>query len=384
MSYTEGISGLSALIASKPQQSSVTKKKIGRVYACLLSEANIDPEVFRLVGGWDAIGTIFYLDYERREELSEPQTIELIKSNYFEIARPSEFGTKFYPLVGELVSIEDYPAPVLPGLPNIVLHYYTLTLNYFNNYGYNVDGILPYKDKTISKHSKPFEKDYLLEGRNGSSIRLSSSIPFAQNWWSSGKEGDPIILITNGKLYDTDSLEPHVEDVNTDASSLVLTSTQTVPINASKNSLNPLTQPTALDKYSSSQAVLIANRVALVAKVNDLMLTAANNIEIYTTKQINLDADKTIALNSPQISIGLDTNTIASNPAVLGNELVSLLLTLFEGLATFTTTLSTAITTPVGSPIVSITVASELFFNQIMDMLDSLTPLLSTKVYIAS
>ena len=88
----------------------------------------------------------------------------------------------------------------------------------------------------------PYEGDVILEGRSGHSIRLASTVKGAKypNWWSNtGENGDPITIISDGhsptpgeyqigdQTYDNIY---KVEDPNNDGSIIVLTCTQTIPI----------------------------------------------------------------------------------------------------------------------------------------------------------
>jgi len=102
-----------------------------------------------------------------------------------------------------------------------------------------------FKDVTakpiIHKQLRPFEGDYIIQGRYGNSLRFGGT-PADRNAddnaeWAekkAGQPGDPIITIrlsnetikankANNELYD-------IEDINEDAASIYLTSTQELPI----------------------------------------------------------------------------------------------------------------------------------------------------------
>lgn len=108
-----------------------------------------------------------------------------------------------------------------------------------------IKNIEVFKDATskpvIHKQLRPYEGDYILQGRFGNTIRFGGT-PSDRNaednasWATNrvGKPGDPIITIrlsnetlkaskAKSDLYD-------VEDINEDAASIYLTSTQQVPI----------------------------------------------------------------------------------------------------------------------------------------------------------
>ena len=88
----------------------------------------------------------------------------------------------------------------------------------------------------------PYEGDVMLEGRSGHSIRFGSTVKGAEypNWWSTtGENGDPITIISDGhsptpgefEIDDTtyDNIYK-IEDPNKDGSVVILTCTQTIPI----------------------------------------------------------------------------------------------------------------------------------------------------------
>jgi len=88
---------------------------------------------------------------------------------------------------------------------------------------------------------KPFLGDIIMESRWGSSIRFgSTSAPEVSNPWSkSGTVGDPITIITNG--HPTGSGDPFallVEDINTDKSSIWLTTSQEIQIQDIKDNFS--------------------------------------------------------------------------------------------------------------------------------------------------
>jgi hypothetical protein len=84
----------------------------------------------------------------------------------------------------------------------------------------------------------PFEGDTIIESRFGQSIRFGSTIPAMSkynHWSDSGKNGDPITIIRNGQGIPTnpnDKFATTVEDINSDDSSIYLTSGQKIMIDS--------------------------------------------------------------------------------------------------------------------------------------------------------
>lgn len=81
---------------------------------------------------------------------------------------------------------------------------------------------------------RPFAGDITMESRWGSSIRFGSTSPDSSDnvWSETGQAGDPIIILSNGHSPDqgVDTWDVKVEDINTDKSSIWITSTQEVPL----------------------------------------------------------------------------------------------------------------------------------------------------------
>ena len=81
----------------------------------------------------------------------------------------------------------------------------------------------------------PFEGDTIIEGRFGNSIRLGATAKEAREktaYSTKGETGDPITIIRNGQYIEEDrdrGWEHTIENINTDDSSIILTSNQVFP-----------------------------------------------------------------------------------------------------------------------------------------------------------
>jgi len=147
--------------------------------------------------------------------------------------------------------------------------------------------------KTISP-LQAYEGDYLLEGRNGNSIRFGSTIstdyPIGYytkkpTWFTPGNtSGDPIIILSNGRK-NLPNKEFVVEDIETDASSLYLTSTQTI---------DNLKYSRELSGYpyssNSSHLIGVADRVVIRAKTDLAIVDAEEGIVLNTPGKVRIGA----------------------------------------------------------------------------------------------
>jgi hypothetical protein len=94
---------LSSVVASigKNNASSPKKNQVGRVYGVVTTENTPTKEMFEKAGGFNGIGSIFYLDYAQSKN-----TIGNTSNNFLDtcnIAKPLHPQFQYYPVLGELV-----------------------------------------------------------------------------------------------------------------------------------------------------------------------------------------------------------------------------------------------------------------------------------------
>ena len=214
-------------------------------------------------GGYDAIGTIFFSKLANHNQTT--------LSKFQPHARPLFSFLKTYPLKNEIVLIISSQGSNIYQSGGIgVVNYYFPILNVWNHPHHNalptIDGLSEkktandysqtenglavrqvddggtdidlgdyFKEQTKIKPLLPYEGDTIIEGRFGNSIRFGSTnisddiLEENKNRWSNeGETGDPIIVIRNGQLEDTDGKGwvHTIEDIDDDASSIYLTSNQ--------------------------------------------------------------------------------------------------------------------------------------------------------------
>lgn len=385
---------LGGIVAGLGQQSSSPsfKFRVGRVYAVIMDETTPSQGIFDQYGGWDGVGTAFYMEYEQSKNI--PVTYEnFINYAISSPAKPFFPNQKFYPLLGELILIFNLPSPDSQNKGGTSQDYYISVLNLWNSTHHNAqtstDSRLgsSFNENADLKPIRAFEGDYILEGRFGQALRFGSTtkINSSENFWSkTGNDGDPITIISNGHKSNSKFLSPYVENVNTDSSALYLTSTQQLPLKVSKTKLNPLSGTTLPETYIGAQALLTSDRVIINARKENVLLFATNNIELYTKNTLSIDTDEKVVINSPQIFLGLNGDNIPTEPAILGNEMVIVLTKLLNELGKFSDSLSTAVSPSSGGPISDINVAAASLGETVDSVLTSLSnKVRSSKVRIA-
>ena len=250
----------------------------------------------------------------------------LNKENYIELnVKPASANIKQIPIVGENVLIyksidhtsrttEDNPQWYY--IPNPIAIPSNLNTNILPTVRDEIKLDEKFVEREVSP-LQPYRGDLMLEGRYGNSIRFGSTIDYQNDYsvtgnWRGDKNGDPILIISNGRPYKTDK-QFVTEDVNKDNSSLYLTSTQTLTTLKLSKTLNKF------GTFRGSQFVGVADRAILRAK----------------TEAAVIDADEAVILNTPgDVLIGGDD---ANVPIPHGDVLEEILTHLANAILAGTT-----------------------------------------------
>lgn len=179
-----------------------------------------------------------------------------------------------------------------------------------------------FTERSYIKPLRRFEGDLILEGRLGNSIRLgTTNIAGTQplNAWSRvGDSGDPILILRNGQgATGSVGFLPTVEDVNTDPSSIYLTTTQQLPFTpASINSYMSYGQkPIASNVYVGSQILITSDRVFINSKKDHILLSSAKSINLNAQESVNIDTTGDTVVQSGKVLLGSKS---AEEPLLLG------------------------------------------------------------------
>lgn len=242
------------------------------------------------------------------------------------IVRPAEMYAKRIPLVGEFVLIYRTINQESTSTKRRYQWYYVSTVDLQSSVNENrlpgvssnnltqtdIDEMTPgytFEPKNVSP-LQPFEGDYILEGRFGNSIRFGSTVNYSkglytkQGIWSGDKSGDPIIVISNGRTNKTQK-EFVTEQIDTDAASIYLTSTQNIPTFNTWNTIEKAGVRNSASQFNKSQLIGTADRIILKSK----------------TDSVVLDSNKNIQLLAPQVYIG----TGPYEPMVQSSKIVDVL-----------------------------------------------------------
>ena len=384
---------LSSVVSSIGKNNSTPPKKakVGKVYGVVTTENTPTAAMFKKAGGFNGIGTIFYIDY-----VQSKTTIGNIGDDFFnkcKMARPLYSQFQHYPLLEELVFLTELPSPVSQITNTSFATYYISAINLWGNNQQNSQPStnnanlgLTFIENPNIKSLLSFEGDHILQGRQGNALRFGTTTKLFSNlneWSDVGTDDSPITILSNGFKYDSNG-NFHVEKINEDLSSIYLTSTQKIPLQTDKRGiLNQRTRPIDVRDYFNSQIIINSDRVVLNSKRDEVMIFAKTNVEINTRNIINLNADERIHLNSDKVFLGTISSQLPTEPILLGNKTLIVLETLLDGLYDFGISLATVVGSPEGAPAADINTAAEDLLNSIDRINSNLEEILSQRTFTA-
>jgi len=178
-------------------------------------------------------------------------------------------------------------------------------------------------DPTI-RPLKHFEGDLLIQGRMGQSIRFGSSAVDP-----SSKELAPSIIIRTGQGKDNENtyvthISPFgltLEDINKDASSIWMTSNQTLPFAPATLETGCIgrTLSTPPQIFDKAQILVNSDRVILNAKKENILLYAKDTIYFNAGNEIRIDTDNNFEIATKE---GLSFRTSGVLRARSDNNLI--------------------------------------------------------------
>ena len=144
----------------------------------------------------------------------------------------------------------------------------------------------------------PNEGDIILEGRFGNSIRIGSDL-------KNGNTESPNIILNVGQTIEGDTKVPIQEKIDTDGSSIYLTTNQTLEFTPAIES------KVITGEISGKNILLSSDRILFNSKEKgDIGMFSANNISLGSVGKL--------VMESPEVKIGGDD---AEEPQVLGQTL---------------------------------------------------------------
>lgn len=319
-----------------------------RVIDIILDDTHED---FDKYGGWNGVGTIFY------DSVDFPFATK--SSN---VAIPLYPNLKLYPLKNEIVPLLFLTSWDAQTNTEFTQAYYLPPINIWNSQHHNAlpDPTLTPSNKSERKYQnaidgserdvrrvydedtnidlgKGFNEqinihplkfltgDNILEGRWGNSLRLGSVIQNNVNY--------PITKIRNGQPnnINEDSWVPIEEDINNDKSSIYLTDSQKVNIEAASTQYTSYaTAPTSPKEYNQNQIILNSGRLLFNSKTSDILLSSNKSINLNSVNSVNVDTQDFNIQGITRIG-----GPYVTEPLLRGQEMVDQLNTLLDTLILF-------------------------------------------------
>jgi len=321
--------------------------KFGRVVDVILDQFH---PLYETYGKSQSINGVFFrsLSSPYKEDTEEPLDFAFCSNSYL----------KRIPLKGEIVSLKSNPSDDRLTDPTKSKTYWIDIISIWNHPHHNA-----YPDSIQSGDSendfgKYFEEqdkiaplqafpgDDIWEGRNGQSIRFNGTKYDSNTITDNSNNGKPVTLISNGKKTPDDSLNPIVEDINEDPSSIFLTSDHTIALTQANEKRDAFdSEPEKADKFKGSQVIVNSGRLYFNARDEGAFISSKEMIG-FNSKIIGIDGEKYIGLDAKKIYLGT-TAFEEKEPALKGQtstDWLDDLVSLLEGLA------KTLATTPPAPP----------------------------------
>jgi hypothetical protein len=326
---------------------------------------------FDAVGGWGGVGTIFFTNLDGTSTGK---------------AQPLFPNIKSYPTIREVVLIVNDNSKVNSGPTT---NFYINNISLWGSPNYNPTEFVedtqlsfspsPFTEKNNIHPIISFSGDTIYEGRFGNSIRLGNTFmspsEYKNNWSTTGSKGDPITIIRNGQPLDSSDIGyyPIVEDINKDLSSIYQTSTQVIPIRVATNENynSYVTPPISPSTFSKPQIILNSDRIVINSKSDSILFSSQKSIGLSSNESINIDT-KQFYISGIDIKLG---SKDATQPALLGNDTVTLLKQLTTEVRNLAAALQTAQIFPngVATPDAAVQSTAQLATNNLNNILTRLS-----------
>ena len=185
MTVKQGVASITSNVG-KNNFSPKANALVGKVYGVVTTENTPTVEMFKKAGGFNGVGTIFYLNYNQSKNITGSFDDPFLRT--CKTAKPLNPQLQYFPLIGELVYLENLPSPSSQVADNPSQKYYISTIKLWGNSQDNSQ--LASSNSNVGITFKPnpnvrpllsFEGDHIVQGRQGSSLRFSSTTKLYRN-----------------------------------------------------------------------------------------------------------------------------------------------------------------------------------------------------------
>jgi hypothetical protein len=343
MAYSYNLGNRVAAAARPSLQQGSTQAEIpqyGRVIDIVLDNSK---KILDKNGKALPIGAITYRSLNANREVE----------NTVESALPLKTTGKQFPLKNEVVILQQSPTADINKNSNQKQIYYGEVVNLWGatnhnampDPGYNIETVLGEGAIELGDVNPlyPFPGDYLIEGRQGQSIRIGGYTSRQSTLTGNSNNGKPYIIISNGQIKTDNGVDHIVEDINEDPNSLYFLTDHQVkltPANEKRDAYN--TPPISAKQYVGNQVVLNGGRLFFNAKEESIFLSAKESVGL-NADTVNIDATSFFCVDSKKIYLGSGARVSSGRePVILGTQLENWLETLLDTLDDVATAMSSA------------------------------------------
>lgn len=237
---------------------------------------------------------------------------------------------KKQPLKNEIVQITSMPTEERNSDPNAKKRYWTSIVPVWNHPHHNafpdtqqfgegdVDLGEDFEESQQIAPIQAFPGDTIVEGRHGNTIRLGGTKFNLNEFTDSSNNGVPYTIIRNGMKSPPNALDPTVEDINEDDSSIYMGSDHKFNLTQANEKRDAWeSEPEKADTYKGNQVIVNSGRIYFNAKEEGAYISAIENIGL-NAKVVGIDADDYVGLDAKKLYLG--TNAFKEKEPVLKGQ----------------------------------------------------------------
>ena len=223
---------------------------------------------------------------------------------------------KKQPLKNEIVQIVSMPTEERNNDPNAKKRYWTSIVPIWNHPHHNafpdtqqfgegdVDLGEDFEESQQIAPTQAFPGDTILEGRHGNTIRLGGTKFNLNEFTDSSNNGVPYTIIRNGMKSPPNALDPTIEDINEDDSSIYLGSDHTFVLKQANEKRDAWEEePEKADIYKGNQVIINSGRLFFNSKEEGIFLSAVEGIGL-NGKQVGIDGEDYVGLDAKKLYLG--------------------------------------------------------------------------------
>mgnify|MGYP001626814999 CR=1 FL=1 len=363
--------------------SSTGGTNFGRVVDIILDDSHPDYET---LGKTQALNGVFYRELDMSSVEDELQTLKFAYCGERGVIRP--------PLKNEIVVLQTLPSEERTEVTTAKKLYWTKAVPLWNHPHHNAyPDVIQFEDQARSgadlgedfeesEATSPlqiFPGDVIIEGRHGNKIRLGGTKHTLNTFTDDSNNGSPYIILSNGLKEPPNAIDPIVEDINEDPSSVYIGADHTFELKQAHEKRDAWEEePEKADQFKGNQVIINSGRLYFNAKEEGAFISATEGIGL-NAKAIGIDADDYVGLDAKKLYLGTQAFK-EKEPVLLGETSIAWM---DDHLSQFETIVKGMATAPPAPPafVAKMIATSNAVLPIIPQLRNLLKELLSKKVY---